>query len=74
MMGTPRRFQLERVQDVTGVSGEGLVAHGVVWPDGEVTLRWAAPPFQTTVHHVSVESVLAIHGHGGATQLAWLDE
>lgn len=69
----PRRFRLEREQDVTGVSGEGLVANGVEWPDGSVTLRWAAPPFQTTVCHESIESVKAIHGHGGATAVTWLD-
>jgi len=34
-----RRFYLDRRTDVSGVSGTGIVAHGVVWPDGTVTIR-----------------------------------
>ncbi|MEV6422290.1 hypothetical protein [Streptomyces sp. NPDC051662] len=35
----PRLFTLERDHDVTGVSGTGTVADGVVRPDGTVSIR-----------------------------------
>lgn len=71
-----RRFVLERDEDVTGVSGTGIVAQGVWWPDGDVVaLRWtSAWPTSVVFHDKGIESVEAIHGHNGATRIVWLDE
>jgi hypothetical protein len=69
---TPRRFVLVRTEDVSGVSGTGIVAHGVEFPDGTVALRWTGA-YATTVVHDSIASVIAIHGHGGRTRVQWLD-
>jgi hypothetical protein len=70
-----RRFVLVRKVDVSGVSGAGLVAEGVEFTDGRVSTRWlppAAGPAQTCVwDHVA--DVLAVHGHGGLTELRWID-
>ena len=68
----PRRFQLVRQVDVSGVSGTGIVAHGVQWPDGSVAVRWRGQR-QSTVVWSSMEDVDAIHGHGGATVVEWVD-
>jgi type IV secretory pathway TraG/TraD family ATPase VirD4 len=38
-----RFFQLHRDADPTGFSGTGVVADGVVWPDGTVSMRWRGP-------------------------------
>jgi hypothetical protein len=38
--GTLRVFQLMRDEDVSGVSGVGRVAVGVVFPSGKVVLEW----------------------------------
>lgn len=66
------RFYLYRQKDETGVSGTGVVADGVKWPDGTVTLRWrGAHP--STVNWGSMGDVLFVHGHGGLTQVIWLD-
>lgn len=65
-----RTFQLHRDHDVSGVSGEGVVADGVVFPDGVAVVRWRGDR-QSTVVWPSVEDVIAIHGHGGATRLVW---
>jgi len=35
-----RLFQLDRIKDITKVSGTGLVAEGVEFDDGQVVLRW----------------------------------
>ena len=68
----PRLFQLIRAVDVTGISGTGLVAWGVQFPDGKVVTRWNGSIAQTCVWD-SIEEVEAIHGHGGATQVVWAD-
>lgn len=69
-----RRFVLSRDIDVSGVSGTGVVAEGVEFVDGKVALRWCAGDHRSTVVWDSIESVEVIHGHGGATQITWLDK
>lgn len=66
-----RLFQLHRDVDVSGISGTGIVADGVVFPDGVSVIRWRGER-QSTVVWPSVEDVEAIHGHGGATRVVWL--
>ncbi len=56
--------------DVSGVSGTGVVAHGCVFPDGTVALRWATEHRSTTVYD-DIETVRKIHGHGGNTDVRW---
>ncbi len=67
-----RRFHLLRIRDVSGVSGTGIVANGVEWPDGTVTVRWRGVR-PSTVNWNSMGDVKAIHGHGGATVIVWED-
>lgn len=71
-MADPKRFRLVRDIDVTGASGTGIVAHGVLWPDGTVSIRWAGDR-PSIVHWGCLEDAEAIHGHGGATSFVWLD-
>lgn len=72
---TFRRFRLIRYTDVTGVSGTGVVAEGVVFSSGRVALEWcSAWPTSVVFHDRGMESVRAVHGHGGATRVAYLDE
>lgn len=74
-----RTFVLYRDTDITGISGTGPVADGVVFPDGVTVMRWrdvAGPNADagvrpTIVVHESPESVEALHGHGGATRIVW---
>lgn len=72
---THRRFNLQRDEDETGVSGTGVVAEGVWWPDGDVAvLRWtSAWPTSVVFHDRGLDSVEAIHGHGGKTRIVWID-
>jgi hypothetical protein len=72
---THRRFVLQRDHDVSGISGTGVVAEGVEFSSGVVALTWLSEwPTSVVFHDRGVESVEAIHGHGGATQIVWLDE
>lgn len=69
----PRRFWLVRHQDVTGVSGAGVVAQGAEWTSGAVTLHWPGNPIQSTGLYRCMDELLRIHGHDGATEVAWID-
>jgi hypothetical protein len=68
-----RRFYLQRDHDVTGVSGAGRVADGVLWPDGSADIRWRGER-PSSVHWNELGHAAAIHGHDGATRIVWLDE
>lgn len=68
----PRRFALVRHVDYTGVSGVGVVAYGVVFADGHVALRWASTHPATSLWG-SMDDLVAVHGHGEATSIEWLD-
>ena len=73
MTVNPRLFHLERDTDITGASGAGRVADGVLWPDRTVTIRWRGP-MPSTVNWAEFAHAEAIHGHGGATRLVFDDE
>jgi hypothetical protein len=69
----PRRFALVRHIDYTGISGIGVVAYGVVFSDGHVALRWCSDHPATSLWN-SIDDVLAVHGHGDATSVQWIDD
>lgn len=68
----PRRFALVRHVDYTGISGVGVVAYGVVFADGHVALRWSSDHPATSLWN-RIEDLMAVHGHGEATSIEWLD-
>lgn len=68
----PRRFTLERTEDISGVSGLGTIAYGVVWPDGRCSIHWPGI-HPSTVAWDCLHDAMAVHGHGGATTVNWLD-
>lgn len=71
--GLTRRFELERLADASGVSGTGIVAWGVQFPDGTAVLRWDSTR-RSTGFYASIEDVELIHGHGGTTRINWIDD
>lgn len=70
----PVRFVLRRHADVTGISGEGAVADGVLWPDGAASVRWRGEHPSAVFWDRGRMSVELIHGHGGATEIVFLDD
>jgi hypothetical protein len=63
-------FHLFRHTDVNGLSGTGVVAVGVVYPNGKAHMQWVS--FKSSFEmHDSVEALIDIHGHHGATELIW---
>jgi hypothetical protein len=76
MGGGHRRFVLNRTEDISGISGTGVIAEGVLFSSGKAVLNWtvntlAGIPSVTVFD--SIEQVETIHGHGGATRIEWLD-
>ena len=58
------------------MSGTGVVATGIVWPDGHAALRWKADDREaasSTSVWTSVADLMRVHGHGGLSKLFYLD-
>lgn len=67
-----RRFYLERDKDISGVSGVGIVAHGVQFENGSCVLYWVGVTSCVSIWH-SVYEMIAVHGHENTTKIVWLD-
>lgn len=63
-------FNLIRLEDESGVSGEGVVAEGVVFTAGHVVITWLSDVHSITYYN-SQADMEEIHGHGGRTQIVW---
>lgn len=76
-----RRFELNRLEDPTGVSGTGVVAVGVHIDDEDedvAVVRWMTEYRSTVIYtpsngHTAMEQVEKIHGHNGSTEIRWID-
>lgn len=69
-----RRFYFDRNNDVSGTSGTGAVAEGVQFSDGRVALRWITGDMpSSTVIYDNIDDAQTIHGHGGGTEVVWID-
>jgi len=68
-----RRFILRREEDVSGTSGIGDVAEGVMFSNGTVAMAWLGY-LQSTAFYQSLTVLESIHGHGGLTRVVWVDE
>lgn len=66
-----KTFHLQRDEDVTGISGTGVVAEGIEFSNGKVVIQWIVGEHQSTVVWDDIESVKAIHGHNGSTQIVF---
>ncbi|MHA1167239.1 MAG: hypothetical protein ACTSRU_05415 [Candidatus Hodarchaeales archaeon] len=67
-----RTFVLNREEDVSGVSGTGIVASGVEFLDGRCVIQWRGEICSIVIWE-NVEEMMKIVGHNGRTQLEWID-
>ena len=72
-MNRPRVFRLVRDTDVTGISGEGHIADGVLWPDGTASVRWRGEHPSIVFWDRGRVSLEHVNGHKGLTRIEWLD-
>lgn len=68
-----RIFYLNRIKDISGMSGTGRVADGIEFGDGHVALRWNTNTASTEIWD-SIAQVEQIHGHEGATEIVFLED
>lgn len=68
-----RRFLLVRDEDVSGTSGTGIVAEGVLFSTGKTVLAWTTKYTSVAVYD-SLAEMEAIHGHQGRTSIEWVDD
>jgi hypothetical protein len=67
-----KHFYLKRTEDETGVSGEGIVGVGAVFPSGICIVEWLT--FTSSLNHYrSLDHVKEVHGHGGKTEVVMGD-
>lgn len=67
------RFLLKREQDVSGVSGTGIVAEGIQFTDRTVVLRWLGKTASTVIWD-TLEDAMKVHGHDGRTIVVWVED
>jgi len=65
-------FYMKRNVDINGLSGTGVVAVGVMWPNGRVTICWTSIK-SSTENHDSMENLIELHGHAGNTEFIFGD-
>lgn len=69
----PQVYLVVRKEDPSGVSGIGVIAQAVKWPDGSGVMHWpenedADKPRTDTVFQ-SFKDIEKLHGHGDKTVL-----
>lgn len=67
-----RRFHLYRKTDVSGISGPGVVADGVMFPDGACAIHWRSSLYSIEIFG-SIRDLEQIHGHSGRTKIVFDD-
>ena len=65
-----RTFHLQRDSDPSGVTGIGVVAVGVQFPNGKCVISWI-DYFSAIGVYDNIEQLIHIHGHGGVTKVVW---
>lgn len=68
-------YRLMRRADVTGVSGAGIVAYAVEFPNGKVVVAWHAEarPKSIAVYD-AMDEAIQVHTHGGASEFQLIHE
>ena len=67
-----RRFHLLRSIDESGISGTGRVAEGVQFSDGRCVMVWLRSG-ESMGFYRDINTLLAVHGHGGKTTAVFVD-
>ena len=68
-----RRFILKRDEDVSGVSGTGIVAEGIEFSDGKVIIRFLSSLSTITIFD-NMKGLKHTSLHKGATKVVWIDQ
>lgn len=64
-------FNLLRLIDESGVSGQGHVAQGVQFDNGWCALTWLTEK-TSVAFYPDIQTLIDIHGHNGNTQIQYI--
>lgn len=67
-----RRFHFTRTEDVSGVSGTGIVGEGCELTNGKIVFSWLSNLGSVAVYD-NVKTFLTVHGHEGKGRIEWID-
>lgn len=67
-----RRFNFARTEDVSGVSGTGVVGEGCELSNGKVCFTWISNKGTVSIYD-NMKVFLSIHGHEGKGVVEWID-
>jgi len=67
-MSKIEHFFLNRKEDVSGVSGQGVVARGVILPSGHCVMEWLTFTSSIAIYK-NINDLMEIHSHGGKTEI-----
>jgi len=65
-----KKFWLDRTEDISGISGLGVVAEGIIFSNGKAVLSWLTAGGSIAVYD-SIEKLEKIHGHDGRTKVIY---
>lgn len=65
-----KKFWFQRITDISGTSGTGIVAEGIVFSNGWAAVHWLTA-LDSVAIYPSLEVCEQIHSHGGATKIIW---
>lgn len=68
-----RRFHLVRLEDLTGISGTGVVAEGCHFSNQKCVLSWVTK-YQSVAVYDDIFELINVHGRDGKTIVRWVDE
>jgi hypothetical protein len=73
-MNTPgiRRFHFVRSEDLSGVSGTGIVGEGCELSNGKIIFSWLSNLGSVAVYD-NIKTFLTVHGHEGRGSIRWID-
>lgn len=72
-MNASRRFNFVRTEDVSGVSGTGVVGEGVEFTNGKVCFTWHSSKSSVAIYD-NIKTFISVHGHEGKGNIEWVDE
>lgn len=65
-----KMFWLKRDEDVSGTSGCGVVAEGVIFENGQAAMHWLSN-LQSVAIYPNIKTLIAIHGHENRTKVVY---
>jgi len=68
-----KQFYLNRVEDVSGVSGTGIIAFGMILPSGRVVMEWQTTHKSIAIYD-SIDEIQLLHAHKDKTYIVFVGE